>query len=176
MTSRTEEMFAPVSSTSRRLAPSSLTCRASSSGLPRIRRKTQAPNIHSRRPPSAAREFARGPVSPAVVLRSATLHFPLERPAVDDLDAAVTDTDPARALPAAQLLVHALAGRADQQLVFFLIDATTPCHAPHRLGIGHGQHALRKSGGHRQRCEIFDDVDEHADTLREQRDETPVEL
>jgi hypothetical protein len=45
MTSRIEEAFVRVSVTSLRPGPSSQTCRASWSGSPRIRRKTQAPNI-----------------------------------------------------------------------------------------------------------------------------------
>ncbi len=43
MTSRIEEAFGLASSISFRLGPLSRTCRASSSGSPRIRRKTQAP-------------------------------------------------------------------------------------------------------------------------------------
>jgi len=48
---------------------------------------------------------------------STTRHFPLERFAVDDLGAAVADADPVRFFAAAQLLIHTLAGRADQQRV-----------------------------------------------------------
>src|SRR5262249_45363359 len=44
MTSRIEEAFVLVSSTSHRLGPLSQIWRASLSGSPRIRRKTQAPN------------------------------------------------------------------------------------------------------------------------------------
>src|SRR5689334_25301049 len=45
MTSRTEDVFVLLSSTSHRRGPSSLRCRVSPNGLPRIRRKTQPPNI-----------------------------------------------------------------------------------------------------------------------------------